>query len=693
MSWRGRARAPFVEALCDLDEALEPQPSQKVECATTGPTAIEFSLVPRRRGTVRITRVWLRWPGPLGLVERVVRRPLDQDVAVVPNLRAVRRAAVRFFGAKEFLSGLKVEKTLGDGSEFASLREFLPGFDSRAIDWKSSARHSKLLCREYRAERNHQVVLAFDTGRLMREPLDGISRLDHAINASLLLGYICLKTGDRVGPGRFDERVRIYAEPKGGIASFAALQKAAARLDATPAETNFTLGLTELAARLKRRALVLLLTDFVDTITAGAHARKPRTPARRHLVLFASLRDPTPARIMATVPGSLDDISRAVVAHDIQLERELVFKRLRRLGVGRSRPPPGISPSSSFSAISTSSDGSASDGRDSVSRVSSSGVSASQLDRARKAARTRREGRSCLTLVHGAAAPSDAVSRRVVRTECGSRHLTRSQRQRLPRVSLRSRVLLRLRRKEDAGETLRQFLADGFPRAVRQLRRNVALSAIVLLLGVLTGFVRTAQDDERFYSYVDEDSAQGRNPASSTSELRHVLYSDDESAADMLTAFATFLFTHNARIGILAFALGFAAGVPTVFLLFQNGLLLGAFAALYQGRGLGADFWGWVLPHGITELGAVVLCGAAGLSLGQAILFPGRHGRLANLAIAGRRATLVVLGAIMMLFLAGLIEGVFRQSVHDGFIRYGVAMVTGLVWYLYFTRRPAEVTS
>ena len=244
--------------------------------------------------------------------------------------------------------------------------------------------------------------------------------------------------------------------------------------------------------------------------------------------------------------------------------------------------------------------------------------------------------------------------------------------------------------KRTLGETLRQFLDDGFPRAVRELRRNVALSALVLLLGVLTGFVRTAQDDERFYSYVSEDSAQGRSPASSTSELRHVLYSDDESAADMLTAFATFLFTHNARIGMLAFALGFAAGVPTVFLLFQNGLLLGAFAALYQGRGLGADFWGWVLPHGITELGAVILCGGAGLSLGQAILFPGRHGRLANLAIAGRRATLVVLGAVMMLFLAGLIEGVFRQSVHDGFIRYGVAVVTGLVWYLYFTRRPVE---
>jgi uncharacterized protein (DUF58 family) len=114
----------------------------------------------------------------------------------------VRQAALRFMSAREFIAGSKVQAHRGEGTEFDSLREYLPGLDPRALDWKSSARHRKLLLREHRAERNHQVVMAVDTGYLMSEPLAGIPRLDHAVNAALLLGFAALKTGDRVEPVR-----------------------------------------------------------------------------------------------------------------------------------------------------------------------------------------------------------------------------------------------------------------------------------------------------------------------------------------------------------------------------------------------------------------------------------------------------------------------------------------------------------
>jgi uncharacterized membrane protein SpoIIM required for sporulation len=179
--------------------------------------------------------------------------------------------------------------------------------------------------------------------------------------------------------------------------------------------------------------------------------------------------------------------------------------------------------------------------------------------------------------------------------------------------------------------------------------------------------------------------AQGRGPASSTDELRRILY-DDKSAADMLAAFAMFLFTHNARVGMFCFATGFAAGVPTLLMLFANGLILGAFGALYQERGLGLEFWAWVLPHGVTELLAVVLCGAAGLVLADALLFPGRHSRLENLALRGREAGLIVMGAIFMFLVAGLIEGIFRQTVHSVPVRLTVTGVSAVAWTLYFTR-------
>ena len=119
-------------------------------------------------------------------------------------------------------------------------------------------------------------------------------------------------------------------------------------------------------------------------------------------------------------------------------------------------------------------------------------------------------------------------------------------------------------------------------------------------------------------------------------------------------------------------------------------LVLGAFGALFAMRGLGVEFWGWVLPHGITELFAVILCGGAGLVLGQALVFPGTHARLDNLAIKGREAGVIALGCVAMFFVAGLLEGFFRQIVNDTFVRYVVAGVSALLLYLYFTRCGRE---
>jgi uncharacterized membrane protein SpoIIM required for sporulation len=219
----------------------------------------------------------------------------------------------------------------------------------------------------------------------------------------------------------------------------------------------------------------------------------------------------------------------------------------------------------------------------------------------------------------------------------------------------------------------------------------VAIAALILLAGAGAGLALTLDDQERFYAFVDEDYASGRGPATSTEDLRDVLYHDERSSAETLGSFATFLFAHNARIGVMAFALGFLAGFPVFILVLIQGLVLGAFAALYHGRGLSLEFWGWLLPHGITELGAIVLCGAAGLVLAQHLVFPGRLRRLDALAAGGREAGQIVVGAVVMLFIAGMIEGIFRQTVHHTAIRYGVAVGTLLLWIAYFAlagRKP-----
>ena len=326
-------RAPLsAEAVCDLGPNLVPAPPQHVGVRPGEASAFDVTLTPRRRGLARIERLWLRWSGPLGLVVRVVQRSLATDIPVVPNIGAVKAAALKF-SARDALFGVKVQYQQGTGSEFDALRDYMPGFDHRSIDWKHSARHRRLVCKEYRTERNHQIVLAIDTGQLMSEPVDGIPKIDHAINAALMLSYFSLRSGDQVGLVGFDSRVRQYLPPQGGAHSFPRLQRAFADLDYHAEETNFTLALADVMTRLARRSLIVLMTDFVDTVTAELMIENLQRLAARHLVLFVSLRDPSMAAAIGARPRALSDVARTVVADDLLNERRRVIERLRRLGV------------------------------------------------------------------------------------------------------------------------------------------------------------------------------------------------------------------------------------------------------------------------------------------------------------------------------------------------------------------------
>ena len=248
-------------------------------------------------------------------------------------------------------------------------------------------------------------------------------------------------------------------------------------------------------------------------------------------------------------------------------------------------------------------------------------------------------------------------------------------------------------RKRFLGASALTFLFGTFPRLVRGMRWALLLAVTLVALGATAGYVLTSQDSDRYFTFVGEDMANGRTPAASKEELAEVLTDDGGGTAAMLTRFAAFLFTHNAKIGLMCFALGFVAGVPVMLLLFINGLGLGAMWALYASRGLGFEFFAWAMPHGVTELLAVCLCGAAGLAVGYGVVFPGRYRRLDNLARRGRQAAVVAIGAVVMFFIAALIEGFFRQIVHSTDVRVVVVVLTGAGWLAFFTwagRTPGE---
>lgn len=295
-------------------------------------SAARLAVRARRRGIWRLDRLWLRWPSRLRLLEFTPSVALDLTIAVVPSLRPMLSGTIdvavrsQLFGAKENI-------VKGEGSEFHQLRDYTAGMDSRSIDWKRSARYRRLVAKEMRAERNHHVVLALDNGFLMREEIDGLPKIDHAVNAALATAWAAAVGGDLVGLFAFDSRPRHFLPPEPGRRAFARLRSRTAALDYETRETNHTLALTHLLGRLQRRSLVVVFSDFVDTTTAELLVENVRLLGRRHVVVFVALRDPALERLATAAPRSLDDVAVGVAAGEMRRERLIVMERLARLGI------------------------------------------------------------------------------------------------------------------------------------------------------------------------------------------------------------------------------------------------------------------------------------------------------------------------------------------------------------------------
>jgi uncharacterized protein (DUF58 family) len=320
-----------VELAIGLDERLTAQPARQTVRVQDRRAEAVVNLVPQRRGEGRIEGLWARWRGPFGLVWLQRHVAEGARLPVTPDIEGVKAQALRLF-ARDAPIGAKPLTDRGEGSDFHALKEIQTGMDLRDIDWKQSARHLKLIGREYRTERNHHVVLAIDSGRLMSAPAAGLPRIDRAINAALLLAFVGLRLGDRVGLFAFDSRPRVASGLASGPQAFPLIQRLAATIDYTTEETNFTLGLTALSGRLDRRALIVVFTDFADATSAELMVENVARLMRTHLVLFVVFRDEELESLREQAPATPEDVSRAVVAERLLKQREAVTAKLRRLG-------------------------------------------------------------------------------------------------------------------------------------------------------------------------------------------------------------------------------------------------------------------------------------------------------------------------------------------------------------------------
>lgn len=301
----------------------------------SGPAAAlrgEFALSPVRRGALEIERLWLRWQGPLGLGWRQDMRPSGESIAILPDIAAVRAPALQVF-IKEAIYGILARQIRGEGSEFEALVEYQPGFDRRTIDWKSSARHSKLLAREYDTERNNQIVFALDSGSDMCEPVAGLPRIDRAVSAALLTSYVALKAGDQVRLFSFAARPERATPFVSGSRNFFRLQSEAAGIDYRFEESNYTLALSTLAAQLQRRSLIVVFTDFTDPTSAELMLESVGRLIDRHLLLFVAMEDEELLSIVDQAPATSEKVAESVAAASLLAQRRLVITRLRHMGI------------------------------------------------------------------------------------------------------------------------------------------------------------------------------------------------------------------------------------------------------------------------------------------------------------------------------------------------------------------------
>ena len=229
---------------------------------------------------------------------------------------------------------------------------------------------------------------------------------------------------------------------------------------------------------------------------------------------------------------------------------------------------------------------------------------------------------------------------------------------------------------------LGRFFGGEWSRAVRAIAPELLVALTLMVAGTVIGWLLCAQDPDWYFSLLPAELAGDRVPGASAEILRKGLFGNDGQPG--LSVFAASLFSHNAGIAILCFALGFAFGIPPLLLLVQNTTMLGAILWLYAGQGLTFEISGWLAVHGTTELFAILLAGGAGLHVGRSMAFPGNQSLLEATAAAGQRAAVVMAGVVVMLLIAGLLEGFARQLIDQTEARLALGGAMLVFWLAYF---------
>ena len=287
-----------------------------------GYAELDYFLTPSERGSDYFRGTWVRLKCPLGLVERQTKLNTEQPVRIYPNVLALREFELLKQQGRLREMGIRRSRLRGLGTEFESLRDYSEGDDYRKIDWKATARRDKLIVRQFEQERNQAVMIVIDVGRGMLSEVDGVRKLDHALDSILMLTHAAAMAGDFVGLLVYSDVVKRYIPPKKGRNQIGIIIEALHDLVAEPVESDPRAALAYLSARWKRRALLVTFTDCEHQEKAQEIATAMGPLVRRHLVLIARVSDPklkeAAAAPLEDTAGMYTRAAAALMAQDRQ---------------------------------------------------------------------------------------------------------------------------------------------------------------------------------------------------------------------------------------------------------------------------------------------------------------------------------------------------------------------------------------
>jgi uncharacterized protein (DUF58 family) len=305
---------------------------------------LAYRVSPRVRGDRSFGPVATLARSPLGLLRRRVLAGRGESLCVQPDTS--RLLPGEALSPKQVLAslGVKPARQRGEGTEFESLRDYVPGDDPRRIDWRATARRGRLVTRLHQHERNHTVMIALDASRLMGSRVGAGERtkLDTAVDSALALAWCALQAGDRAGLIVFDRERRLFLEPQAQRAALGAFVASLAPVQSRLVETDYRVLARSLLGRRQKRSLVVILTDFA-TSDPEALVTPLALLARRHRVLLVALRDRRfdaldPRRARARSPGEkmrgrASRLYERIALDDLLVEREQTLARLRLHGI------------------------------------------------------------------------------------------------------------------------------------------------------------------------------------------------------------------------------------------------------------------------------------------------------------------------------------------------------------------------